>query len=58
MLKKELELSQEHAKHSQEELSVIEHKVDSLQTQLKRAEETLENQQVILLTGISFFHLL
>ena len=49
MLKKELELSQEHAKHSQEELSVIEHKVDSLQTQLKRAEESLENQQVTFL---------
>ena len=46
MLKKELELSQEHAKHSQVELSVIEHKVDSLQAQVKHAEESVEKQQV------------
>ena len=51
MLKKELELSQEHAKHSQEELSVMEHKVDSLQTHLRRAEESLENQQVSFFEG-------
>ena len=46
LLKKELELSQEHAKQSQEELSFMEHRVDSLQKQLTEAGDKLEKQQV------------